>query len=117
MWTVLAVCFVVVVSVVGITELLRRFWLYIMRPKGDLPRVMVVFLKEDIAVQQLRSAIEHLSWESTNSFCAVAAIDCGMDEETKKAVKRIADNRSDVIFGETALSDCLNSFKAVDWEA
>lgn len=110
MWMVLAVCFVTVISIVGITELLRKFWLYIMRPKGDPKRVLLIFLKDEIGVQQLRSAIEYISWESTNSFSAVAAVDCGMDENTKKSVLKIAQSRDDVIFGNTEMYEYFLKF-------
>ena len=68
MWLVLSVCFVTVTAILGITEILRRFWLFIMRPKGTLPAIMVISLKEDVAVQQLRYALEFLSWEKRAIF-------------------------------------------------
>ena len=68
MWLVLSVCFVTVTAILGITEILRRFWLFIMRPKGTLPAIMVISLKEDVAVQQLRYALEFLSWEKKGDF-------------------------------------------------
>lgn len=115
MWTVISVCFIVIISLVGVTELLRKFWLFLMRPKEDPPRVMVVFLKEGIAVQQLRFSAEYLSWENGKTFCAVAAVDTGLSEESRRDVEKIVNSRSDMIFGDAALIDCINSFAAVNF--
>lgn len=112
MWLVLSVCFVVVTSVVGITELLRKLWLSLLRPREDPARVMVVFLKNDICVQQLRSAMEYLAWEGDRQFCCVAAVDCGLSEENRRLIAAIADQNSNVVFGDRALADCIGSFTA-----
>ena len=43
MWEATVIGLAVVVFVFGLTELLRLLWLYLLRPKGDPPRVLVVF--------------------------------------------------------------------------
>ena len=111
MWTVIFVSFIVITSVLGITEILRSFWLYLMRPKDSPPSVMVIFLKEDVAVQQLRYAAEYLSWEKRRDFSVVAAMDTGLTDETKEKIQKIVNNRSDMIFGEKALAECVEDYK------
>lgn len=103
MWTVFLVCLIVITSMVGVTELLRSLWLYLMRPKEDPSRVMLVFLKEGIAVQQLRSAMEYITWEGQKSFCRIAAIDCGLSEDSRNAVIKIIARSPYMIFGTNAL--------------
>ena len=100
MWLVLSVCFVTVTAILGITEILRRFWLFIMRPKGTLPAIMVISLKEDVAVQQLRYALEFLSWERKGDFSSVAVLTTELSDKTYNEIKKIADNRNDVILCE-----------------
>lgn len=100
MWLVLSVCFVTVTAILGITEILRRVWLFMMRPKGTPPAVMVVNLKEDVAVQQLRYALEFLSWEKKGDFSSVAVITNGLSDKTYNDIKKIAKDRNDVIFCE-----------------
>lgn len=100
MWLVLSVCFVTVTAILGITEILRRFWLFIMRPKGTNPAIMVISLKEDVAVQQLRYALEFLSWERRGYFSSVAVNTTELSDKTYNEIKKIANNRNDVIFCE-----------------
>lgn len=97
MWTVISVSFVVITAILGITEILRRFWLFIMRPKGTPSAIMVIYLKEEIAIQQLRYALEFLNWEKQGDFSAVAVITAELSEETHKTVEKIAKDRNDII--------------------
>ncbi len=111
MWTVVIVSFIVIMMLVGITELMRKIWLYLMRPKGDTPRVMLIFLKDDIFAEQIQSAMEYIAWEGRRAFCSVAAIDCGLSEENKLAAKNLADRYANVIFGDADLKQCIQSFR------
>ncbi|MBQ3088038.1 MAG: hypothetical protein IJC36_00210 [Clostridia bacterium] len=97
MWMIISVCFVTVTAILGITEILRRFWLFIMRPKDSPSAIMVVYLKEDIAIQQLRYAIEFISWEKQGDFSLLAVVTNRLSEETFLKVKKIIDSRNDVI--------------------
>ena len=108
MCTVITVCFAVVMMIYGITELLRRIWLYFTRPKDDPPRVMTVFLKSGIYAAQLRSAIEYLSWENENLFKCIAAVDCGLTDEEREKAKAIADQHYNIVFGKDALENLIN---------
>ncbi len=98
MWMVLSVCLVTFTAILGITEILRRFWLCIMRPKGIPPLSLIVNLKEDVAVQQLRYALEFLSWERKGDFSSVALISNELSEKTYKEIEKIASSRNDIIF-------------------
>ena len=97
MWMIISVCFVTVTAILGITEILRRFWLFIMRPKDSPSAIMVVYLKEDIAIQQLRYAIEFISWEKQGDFSLLAVVTNRLSEETFLKVKKRIDSRNDVI--------------------
>ncbi len=111
MSTVITVCFIVIMMITGITELLRRFWLYLIRPKGDTPKIMLIFLKDDIFKEQLQSALEYLSWEGNKNFVSVAAIDCDLTEENKILAQKFADSHSNIIYGKSALDECIADFK------
>ena len=97
MWLVLSVLFVTLTAILGITEVLRRFLLYIMRPNNSPPFLLVIKLREDIAVQQLRYALEFSSWEKKGDFSSVVAITTKLSEKTYKEIEKIAKDRSDVI--------------------
>ena len=100
MWTVISVSFVVITSVLGITEMLRRFWLFLMRPKENPSGIMVIRLRDDIAIQQVRYAFEFISWEKRGDFSAVAVITSGLSEKTTEDIMKIARDRNDIIICE-----------------
>ncbi|MBO5105320.1 MAG: hypothetical protein J6C29_00300 [Clostridia bacterium] len=100
MWLVLSVCFVTFTAILGITEILRRFWLFIMRPKDTPPLVLIVNLKEEIAVQQLRYALEFLSWERKGDFSSAVLNTASLSEKTYKEIEKIANSRNDIILCE-----------------
>lgn len=97
MWLVLSVLFVTLTSILGITEILRRFWLFIMQPKNSPPFFLVVKLSEDVAVQQLRYALEFFSWEKKGDFSKVVVVTAELSDKTCKEIEKIAKTRNDVI--------------------
>jgi len=97
MWTVITVCFITFTSILGITEILRRLWLFLMCPKEAPLSAMVVYLKEDIAIQQLRYALEFISWERRGDFSYLAVVTEKLSEKTFSQVEKIVKNRNDVI--------------------
>lgn len=103
LWTVITACFIVLVSVIGITELLRLLWLHLMRPKEDPPRVLVVFLREGIALQQLRSAVEYISWEGQRWFGKIALVADGLPPAERRQILRAAESLPMVLVGTEAL--------------
>ena len=111
MWTVVSVCLIVITSMVGVTEILRSVWLRLMRPKEDPPKMMVVFLKDDIAVAQLNSAMEQLTWEGLGAFNLIVGIDCGLSEHSKKEViKRVA-GCPQMVFGTQSLLENIEKIR------
>lgn len=100
MWMVISVSFVVIAAILGVTEILRRFWLFLMRPKQTPPAIMVITLKKDIAVQQLRYALEFLSWEKSGDFSLVAVITSNLDEKEIYEIQKIVNSRSDAVLYE-----------------
>lgn len=111
MWMVILLSVAVITMLVGITELIRRFWLYIITPKDAPPKLLMVFLKDEIAVQQLRAAAEYISWEGAKPFYGIAAVDAGLSEETKKQVLKVVNSRSDMLFGKDDIEKFMADFK------
>ncbi|MBQ4154419.1 MAG: hypothetical protein IJE01_04365 [Clostridia bacterium] len=102
MWTVLSVSFIVVTSIYGITEILRELWLYFLRPKNSPPGFTVLLLKEDIFKEQLRFAMEHLSWERPKNFSGLIVIDTDLSEKSKKELSLIINNNHNIMRIEEA---------------
>ncbi len=89
MWMVISVCFLVLTSLIGITELLRQLWLFVLRPKEDPPRMLVVFLQSGIAVSQIRSAMEYLSWEREESISGIVAVTDRLAVSEKEEIRQV----------------------------
>lgn len=109
MWTVFVIAAVVAVAMIGVTELLRRVWLFLLRPKDDPQRLIVVFLKKDIALQQLRSALEYISWDGGGHFCGVVAVTSDIDGKEKTDILNMASKRGDIFFSPeeyACITDC-----------
>lgn len=102
MWEATVIGLAVVVFVFGLTELLRLLWLYLLRPKGDPPRVLVVFLKSGICLQQLRSAQEFADFEGGGCVGGILALDCGLTNAERQQVQQAADCSSCIVFGAGA---------------
>ena len=100
----------IIVLLVGVTELIRRFWLYLITPKEAPPKLLMVFLKDDIAIQQLRAASEYLSWEGPKIFYGIVAIDAGLSDDTKAQVIKLINSRSDMFFGDKELKKFIDDF-------
>lgn len=113
MWIVISTVIITLMTIAGITGLLQQLWLFLMRPKGDPPRMLVVFLKNDICVQQLRAAMEQLRWDGNSEVGVIAAVDCGIDEASKEICERIANEQHNVIFGTAELLRCLEEYGCV----
>lgn len=110
MFIIILLSLAVITMLVGITELIRRFWLYIITPKDAPKQMLMVFLKGDTAIQQLRAASEYISWEGPNTFYGIAAIDLGLSDDTKKQVKKLVNSRSDMIFGKEDIEQFIKDF-------
>ena len=99
MWIIISMVFVVITSILGITELLRMLWFYTVRPREDLPYLLKVFLKKDIFVQQIRAALEYTSWESTKNFRGITLNTNELSEKELSVVKKMVEE-NDRIFLE-----------------
>lgn len=108
MCTVISICFFVITSVLGITEILRRFWLFLMRPKDIVPSVMIITLKEENAIQHTRYAAEFLNWKIKGEFSSIGVITSELSEETYRVVNKIIKSRDDMFEIKTPIFQNLN---------
>ena len=86
-----------IASLYGLTELLKRFWCWLLRPKGSPPAFFTLVLKEDIFKEQLRFAREYISWEQSSAFAGILVVDSYLSEQSKLEVKSIIQNIHNVI--------------------
>lgn len=80
----------------GLTELLREFWTWLLRPKGAPPSFFTVILKDDIFKDQLRFAEEYISWEGKKTFAGILAVDSFLSKENKEELKKIVNKKYNI---------------------
>lgn len=107
MWTVISICLIILTSVLGITQMLKSLWLWLIRPREDPSRVLLIFLRDDICIEQMKSALEYISWESNRTICCVAAVDSCLSDENKKKVAEFANGSSMIVVGQEAINECF----------
>lgn len=105
MWTVISVCFIIITSIYGITEILRELWLWIVRPKDNPPGYTVVVLKNNIFKEQLRLYEERLAWESSKNFSGIIAVTSYLNEENLESAIKIINDRHNITTWDRAAED------------
>lgn len=103
MWTVISVCFLIVTSIYGITELLRELWLWLIRPKESTPSFITVVLKDGIFAEQLMLYEEYLAWESNKRVSGIIAITTYLSEENRKAATELINKKHNIMAEDEAL--------------
>ena len=63
MFIIILLSLAVITMLVGITELIRRFWLYIITPKDTPKQMLMVFLKGDTAAGIIKTLSAFISFE------------------------------------------------------
>ncbi len=81
MWKIILFFCVLILSLLGLTELLHRIWMLILKPKTDAQKFLVVMLKDKNAQQQFNYAQEHLRWSGHECAQKLIAVDCGLTEK------------------------------------
>lgn len=81
MWKIILFFCVLILSLMGLTELLHKIWMFMLKPKTKAEKYLVVLLKDKNAQQQLNYAQEHLRWTGEECAQGLIAVDCGL---TKK---------------------------------
>ena len=96
MWTVFSVCTVLILAIYGITELLKRLWIWLLNPKDSPPLFFALILKDDIFKEQIRLAEEFLSWEGEKLFSGILVVDNFLSEENKIILNDIINKKHNI---------------------
>lgn len=81
MWKIILFFCVLVLSLFGLTELLHKAWMMILKPKTMAKRFLVVLLNDDNAQQQLNYTQEYLRWSGDECATELIAINCGVKDK------------------------------------
>ena len=88
---------IVVLSAIGITEIIRCLILFFVRvkTKEDYSYIVLPLGKNcEDAEQRIRAAAARVKWSDSGGAQTIICLDCGMDEETRTVCERIADDYS-----------------------
>ncbi len=96
MWTVFSVCTVLILAIYGITEILKRLWIWLLNPKDSPPTFLTLILKDDIYKEQLRFAEEYLSWEGEKLFSGILVVDKFLSDENKSTLNDIINKKHNI---------------------
>ncbi len=83
MWEIFLFFCVLILSLIGLCEILHRLWMLILKPKTDAQKFLILLLKDENAQQQLNFAQEHLRWAGKECANGIIAVDCGLKKKPK----------------------------------
>ena len=106
MWYVFLCTVLCVISLLGLTYIFENLWLVLLRPKSDPPHTEIIYLKKEVCIQQLRSAIENLRWEGNHRINSLILVDLGISKTEKKEILKIIENKN-IFFAENSFNDYL----------
>ena len=97
MFEILILVLLLFLAVLGLSELLHRFWMFLLRPQK--PRIFLVTILDDTcAEEQIFSALEDMRWNGKNNACFLIGVDCGLSDEKLNACKQIEKLNDDFAF-------------------
>ncbi len=96
MLNVLIIIIAIFFSVIGLSELLHRLWLYLLRPKSA-PNFIVTLLDGEYAAEQVTATLEDMRWNGRKSACMLIGVDCGLPDNKLAACKMIERTNDDFI--------------------
>ena len=98
MWGILFKTILVLLAIVGLTEVFRLLSFRLLRTKnqGKIFWVLSFQGHDDEAELSVKNAVEHLRWLDSTQEKQVLCIDRGMDEETREVCRIISRENLDV---------------------
>lgn len=99
MFEAIILTFVFLLSIAGLCELMHRFWIYFLTPKGKREKSYLLIVADDnTAVQQIRAGLERIRWSGRKHYSALICVDMGVDKNTAEICENIQLNNEDFIF-------------------
>ena len=86
--------FLVIFSLIGLGELFYSIGSFMLKPKKIAQKVLVLFLTEPYAEQQLISAIEEQKWSGNKHYENIIAVTKDITSATQKALKNTYKNQN-----------------------
>ena len=99
MANVIIVIITVVLSAMGLADLMHRFYIRFIAPK-NVNRYILLPLKEGDSVSAVSAALDELRWYGRQYAEYVICVDVGMGDELRDIISRMAENNDNLIFCE-----------------
>ena len=98
MWGILLKAILVLLAIIGLTEVFRMLSFYFLHTQncGKMYWVLLFHDHEEDAELSLRNAVEHLRWLDSAQEKVILCVDCGMDDETRESCQVISQENLDV---------------------
>ncbi len=87
---------VIILAIIGLSEILHRFWLYLMRPK-PLKNILITVLDDECAPEQVSAILEDIRWNGSNNAALLIGIDNGLSKKQLDACAAIENLCSDFV--------------------
>ena len=78
--------------ILGLSELLHTFKLYILKPKKPLVSYKIIFLTDENCVEELLYAKERFLWQGRNETLNLILVNSALSQENFKICYEIAEN-------------------------
>ena len=88
MLKVVLITILIFLSVIGLSEILHRLWLYLMRP-AQLNNFLVTVLDDNYAAEQVHAILEDIRWNGKNNATLLIGIDNGLSKAQRDACAAI----------------------------
>ncbi len=96
MLKVLIIVISIFLSVIGLSEILHKLWLFLLRPTKNT-NFIVTILDENFAAEQITAILEDMRWNGKNSARALMGINLGIGNEKFEACRMIEQLNSDFV--------------------
>ena len=96
MFEILTISAVFFLIIIGVSELLHRIWMFMLRPKKTY-NFLITVLDNSCAAEQVAATLEDMRWNGKNSACLLIGVNCGLSEETAEECRMIAELNDDFI--------------------
>lgn len=100
MANIIIVIITVVLSAMGLADLMHRIYIRFIAPK-NLKRYILLPFKEGDNVSAVSATLDELRWYGRQYAEYVICVDVGVGDELREIISRMAENNENLIFCET----------------
>lgn len=85
MWKIILLILALFVNIIGLSQIIHRIWMLMLKPKERALGFLCILLKGDNSYGKLCFADEYVRWYGEECIDGVIAIDCGLSQKEAEA--------------------------------